>query len=162
MTSNRTINYDKGRGQRLKRFRTERLGIDQSDIGEVVNASNSKISMIEQGQMPPQEIIDFYVEAGINLHWAFTGDGPMEYKDLGLVQEDPVGYDSIRGSIATLTSDRPIDRFFNDMDMYRTKLLPKIYGTSALSEDETVALLAQLTDKIYISCQALKKIYPNP
>lgn len=73
----REENFDIERGERSKDFRRKYLKEYQTDIQKATGKSQAVISMVEKGQMPPFEILDYYYKKGINLNWLFYGDGKM-------------------------------------------------------------------------------------
>lgn len=73
----REKNFIPERGERIKHFRKKVLEIDQKAVGEATDKSQTVISMVENGQMPPIEILDFYYQNGVNLNWLLYEDEKM-------------------------------------------------------------------------------------
>jgi|GEM_PF-997107 DNA-binding XRE family transcriptional regulator len=160
MTSSRVENFDKARGLRLKRFRTEILDISQKDLALDRDVSQSKMSMIERGQMPDDDLIKFYTDSGINWNWVMNGNGPLQLNgENGVVNEEPINYRSITEIMDYLDSDDPIDVFFKDLENMRDDILFRIKTASDLSDVERDDLYKKLVSKIFEKAKKLKNSY---
>lgn len=160
MTNTREDNFNKARGLRLKRFRIEILDINQKDFAELRGISQSKMSMIERGQMPDEDLIQYYSAENINWNWAINNKGPMLLpSDFNTVNENIESYHSIKSFMAYMDSTEPIDVFFKEIERLREDLFFRIKTATDLSDEERADLYKSIADKIFTKAKLLKQSY---
>ncbi|MFY0683781.1 MAG: helix-turn-helix transcriptional regulator [Balneola sp.] len=156
--SKREDNYDKKRGLRLKRFREEILKINQKDFANERCISQSKMSMIERGQMPDQALIDYYTVHGINWHWVMTGEGNMKAYKINDEKENSVdNYYSISNRLNSISNMDHMEKAFFDFKKFG-ELYFDIKYSSILRDTEKQVLSNRMIDSVCNIALALKAI----
>ena len=155
MSTKNTSKTDKGRGLRHKLFRKEVLGKTQVELEgwleeRGIDKSQSSISAYDQGSAISKDMLIAYAEAGMNIHWYFTGEGPMLYDRLqpvDQVKESSTNYQSISGNIKFRFSTEPLAEFLKAMQGYKEDYI-SIINSSTLSKDEQQDLLDRIREGI--------------
>lgn len=139
----------KKRGERFKQFRNSKLNMTQKELSETLDISQSVFSEIEKnGRVPSPEIIEYCAEKGLNIHWYYTGEGPMIYKpEFNSVVNAKKEYKAIKKRIEFEMSDHPLDAFLTSMDKLKEIRLKMIRNTS-ISNDEIEKLMGSISKNI--------------
>ena len=66
-------------GKRFRQIRSE-LGLNQTDMGKLLNKKQRAISHYEQGRMPDHGSLKKIHSMGYSIDWLLTGDGEMHLK----------------------------------------------------------------------------------
>jgi transcriptional regulator with XRE-family HTH domain len=111
----RTINFDPERGIRIKRMRHEYLKIEQKELAEQLDISSSKLSMIEKGQMPTQELINFLIEEKINLNWIYADIGDVYLPETDIDKLKNMELDYIMTTLEEEIPDHPFEVFLKQV-----------------------------------------------
>lgn len=146
--STREKTFNPERGERIKQFRRKVLKLDQNQVAAATEKSQTAISMVEKGQMPPQEVIDFYAEQGASLNWLFLGKGPVYLKDTGnKVNEAGESYDTLSGFIQHAISNEPLDIYISNIQK-TTEAYYKVVSAKDLTTEERNELFRSIVDKV--------------
>ena len=70
---------DPDMGMRFRQIRQE-LGINQTDMGEMLNRKQRAISYYEQGRLPDRMVLTVLHSMNFSIDWLITGKGKMHIK----------------------------------------------------------------------------------